>query len=569
MEINNLYKIRHSAAHLLAQAVLELFPGTLITIGPVTEEGFFYDFLPPEGKSFKQEDLSKIETKMRELAEKNLPIEQKEISKKEALELFKDNPFKIELINDLPVETVGLTVQGDFADLCKGNHVESTGKLKHFKLLNISGSYWRADRKGQALQRISGIAFSSAKELREYERKKEEAAKYDHRKLGKELDLFSFHEEGVGFPFFHPKGQQIMLAMMDYIRKELAKEEYKEIKTPIILSESLWHQSGHYQHYKPNMYFLKIDEQNYAVKPMNCPGCILVYKTRPHSYRELPLKLSEFGLVHRHELSGVLHGLFRVRAFTQDDAHVFCTSDQIEQEILNIIKFVQRTYNHFGFENIEFILATKPKDAMGDPQLWEKATNALKLALENAKISFDIDEGGGAFYGPKIDIKIKDSMGRSWQVGTIQVDFFMPKNFDMTYINKEGKKERPVMIHRAIYGSFERFLGILLEHYKGKLPFWLAPVQIKVISVSDEQLPYAQEVAKKLKETGIRTEVIESSDPLQAKIKVAQLEKVPWMIIVGNREVENKTATLRYRDGKQEPGLTIDQLVQKALENNK
>jgi len=569
MEINNLYKIRHSAAHLLAQAVLELFPGTLITIGPVTEEGFFYDFLPPEGKSFKQEDLSKIEAKMRELAEKNLPIEQKEISKKEALELFKDNPFKIELINDLPVETVGLTVQGDFADLCKGNHVESTGKLKHFKLLNISGSYWRADRKGQALQRISGIAFSSAKELREYERKKEEAAKYDHRKLGKELDLFSFHEEGVGFPFFHPKGQQIMLAMMDYIRKELAKEEYKEIKTPIILSESLWHQSGHYQHYKPNMYFLKIDEQNYAVKPMNCPGCILVYKTRPHSYRELPLKLSEFGLVHRHELSGVLHGLFRVRAFTQDDAHVFCTSDQIEQEILNIIKFVQRTYNHFGFENIEFILATKPKDAMGDPQLWEKATNALKLALENAKISFDIDEGGGAFYGPKIDIKIKDSMGRSWQVGTIQVDFFMPKNFDMTYINKEGKKERPVMIHRAIYGSFERFLGILLEHYKGKLPFWLAPVQIKVISVSDEQLPYAQEVAKKLKETGIRTEVIESSDPLQAKIKVAQLEKVPWMIIVGNREVENKTATLRYRDGKQEPGLTIDQLVQKALENNK
>ena len=569
MEINNLYKIRHSAAHLLAQAVLELFPGTLITIGPVTEEGFFYDFLPPEGKSFKQEDLSKIEAKMRELAEKNLPIEQKEISKKEALELFKDNPFKIELINDLPVETVGLTVQGDFADLCKGNHVESTGKLKHFKLLNISGSYWRADRKGQALQRISGIAFSSAKELREYERKKEEAAKYDHRKLGKELDLFSFHEEGVGFPFFHPKGQQIMLAMMDYIRKELAKEEYKEIKTPIILSESLWHQSGHYQHYKPNMYFLKIDEQNYAVKPMNCPGCILVYKTRPHSYRELPLKLSEFGLVHRHELSGVLHGLFRVRAFTQDDAHVFCTSDQIEQEILNIIKFVQRTYNHFGFENIEFILATKPKDAMGDPQLWEKATNALKLALENAKISFDIDEGGGAFYGPKIDIKIKDSMGRSWQVGTIQVDFFMPKNFDMTYINKEGKKERPVMIHRAIYGSFERFLGILLEHYKGKLPFWLAPVQVKVISVSDEQLPYAQEVAKKLKETGIRTEVIESSDPLQAKIKVAQLEKVPWMIIVGNREVENKTATLRYRDGKQEPGLTIDQLVQKALENNK
>jgi len=564
MEINNLYKVRHSAAHLLAQAVLELFPGTIITIGPVTQEGFFYDFLPT--KNFKEEDLPKIEAKMHELAKKDLPIIQKEISKEEAKKLFKDNPFKLELIDAIPDETIGLTIQGDFADLCKGGHVKSTGDIKHFKLLNISGSYWRADRDGQALQRISGTAFPTAKELKEYEQKKEEAAKYDHRKLGKEFDLFSFHEEGVGFPFFHPKGRLILQSMMDYIRSELTKEGYQEIQTPILLSEELWHQSGHYDHYKPNMYFLKIDNKGYAVKPMNCPGCILIYKTKPRSYRELPLRLSEFGLVHRHELSGVLHGLFRVRAFTQDDAHVFCTPEQIESEILKIINFVQRTYGHFGFKDVKFVLATKPKKAMGDNALWEKATSALKNALENAQIQYDIDEGGGAFYGPKIDVLIKDSMDRSWQLGTIQVDFFMPKNFDISYINKEGKKERPIMIHRAIYGSFERFLGILLEHYKGKLPFWLAPVQIKVLTISDEQLPYAQKLVNKLKEHGLRVELFKSSDPLQAKIKTSQMEQVPWMLIIGNKEVENKTITLRHRNGKQEFGLSFDQLIKKTEE---
>jgi threonyl-tRNA synthetase len=564
MEINDLYKVRHSTAHLLAQAVTELFPGTIVTIGPVTDEGFFYDFLPPEGKSFKNEDLPKIENRMKKIISEDIPLIQKDVTKEDALKLFKDNPFKLELIKNITDKTVGLTVQGSFTDLCKGNHVKSTGKLKHFKLLGISGSYWRADRAGQALQRISGTAFPSEKELKEYEAKKEEAEKYDHRKLGKEMDIFSIHEEGPGFPFFHPKGTTILQVMTNYIRKELDKEGYKEIKTPIILSEKLWHQSGHYSHYKPNMYFLSIDEQPYAVKPMNCPGCILIYKSRPHSYRELPLKLSEFGLVHRHELSGVLHGLFRVRNFTQDDAHVFCMPDQIEQEILNIINFVKRTYATFGFENVEFLLSTKPEKAMGDDALWDKATNALKAALEDAKITYDVDEGGGAFYGPKIDVKVKDSMGRLWQLGTIQVDFFMPQNFDISYISPEGKKERPIMIHRAIYGSFERFLGILLEHYKGKLPFWIAPVQIKVLTISDDQLPYAQEITQKLKDQGLRVELMESSDPLQAKIKTAQLERIPWMLVLGNKEVQNNTITLRQRDGKQEFGLSFEELLKKA-----
>ena len=562
MSVDNLYKMRHSAAHLLAQAVVELFPKTLTTIGPVTDEGFFYDFLPTQ--NFKEEDLAKIEAKMHELAKKNLPITQKEISKEEAKKLFNDNSYKLELITEIPGDTVGLTTQGNFMDLCKGGHVESTGEIKFFKLLHISGSYWRADREKQALQRITGTAFLSEKDLKEYEQKKEEALLYDHRRIGKELDLFSFHDEGAGFPFYHPHGKKILLAMTDYIRTEMEKEGYHEIQTPIILNEQLWHQSGHYSHYKPNMYFLSIDEQPHAVKPMNCPGCILVYKTHPHSYRELPLRLSEFGLVHRHELSGVLHGLFRVRAFTQDDAHIFCMPDQIESEILKVLEFVKRTYKHFGFEDIKIVLATKPANAMGDAQLWEKATNALKQALDHVGVSYEIEEGGGAFYGPKIDIHIKDSMGRSWQIGTIQVDFFMPQNFDLSYIDSTGKKERPVMIHRAVYGSLERFFGVLLEHYKGKLPFWLSPVQVKVIPVSDKQLEHAQTVANSLRQAGIRTQVAQESDPLQAKIKTAQLEQIPWMVIIGNKEIESNTLALRYRDGNQEAGLTLEALIEKA-----
>ena len=566
MEINDLYKMRHSAAHLLAQAVTELFPETLTTIGPVTEDGFFYDFLPAQ--NFKEEDLAKIEEKMHEIAKRNLSLVQEEVSKDAARALFKDNPFKLELINEIPGDTVGITRQGDFVDLCKGNHVRNTKEIKYFKLLHISGSYWRADREKQVLQRVTGTAFVSEHDLKEYIRQKEEALLYDHRRIGKDLDLFSFHDEGAGFPFYHPKGKKILLAMTDYIRSEMEKEGYLEIQTPIVLSEQLWHQSGHYSHYKPNMYFLTIDEIGHAIKPMNCPGCILVYKTHPHSYRELPLRISEFGLVHRHELSGVLHGLFRVRAFTQDDAHIFCMPDQIESEIMKVISFVQRTYGRFGFENVQFVLATKPENAMGDAQLWEKAINALKQALEHAGITYDIDEGGGAFYGPKIDIKVKDSMGRSWQVGTIQVDFFMPQNFDLSYIDNTGNKQRPVMIHRAVYGSLERFFGVLLEHYKGKLPFWLAPVQIKVIPVTDKQLAHAQELANKIKQEKLRVEVAENSDPLQAKIKEAQLEQVPWMLIVGNKEIEKNTITLRRRDGSQETDLTFEELIKKTHAEN-
>jgi len=377
---NNINYLRHSASHLMAQAVLELFPGTKLTIGPVTDEGFFYDFLPPE--NFKEEDLKKIENRMHEIAEKNLPIEFKEISKEEALKLYKDNKFKTELINGIEDEKVGISSQGDFYDLCRGEHVSSTGKIKHFKLLGISGAYWRADKKNDALQRISGTAFLSGKDLRAWEKQKVEAAKYDHRKLGKELDLFSFHEEGPGFPFFHPKGQKVIQLFTDYLRKELENAEYKEIQTPIALNDRLWRQSGHYAHYKDNMYFLKIDEHNYAMRPMNCPGGILIYKNRPHSYRELPIKMGEFGKVHRHELSGVLHGLFRVRAFTIDDAHIFCTPNQIEEEVLGVLNFAKKIYKKFGFENVVTVLSTKPEKAMGGDELWDKATNALHTALK-------------------------------------------------------------------------------------------------------------------------------------------------------------------------------------------
>lgn len=566
MEMNELYKIRHSAAHLLAHAVTELFPGTILTIGPVTQEGFFYDFLPT--RNFTEQDLAAIEQKMREIVKKNLPIEQKEVSKAEARKLFKDNPFKLELINEIPDGKVGLSCQGDFVDMCKGNHVAKTGDIKVFKLLSISGSYWRADKTKQALQRISGTAFISQEQMDQEEKQKEEALKYDHRKLGQELDLFSFQEEGPGFPFYHPKGQRIFNTCSNYIRGELDADGYEEIQTPIVLLDQLWKQSGHYTHYKPNMYFTQIDDRSFALKPMNCPGCILVYKNRPRSYRELPIKLAEFGKVHRHELSGVLHGLFRVRAFTQDDGHVFCSPDQIEPEVISVLKFAQRIYKKFGFEDVKVVLATRPENAMGSAILWEKATNALKNALKETDTPYEIHEGDGAFYGPKIELHIKDSMGRSWQVGTIQVDFFMPENFELSFINTEGKKERPVMIHRAIYGSFERFLGVILEHFKGNLPFWLAPVQIKVLPIADAQLPYAKEVVQALKKEHFRVELDVSSDPLPGKIKAAQLERIPWMLVIGNKEVEARTVTLRHRDGKQEPALTLDVLIKKAHENN-
>lgn len=564
MDLNqeNLKILRHSAAHLLAHAVSELFPGTQLTIGPATTDGFFYDCLPL--KNFKEEDLPHIEKRMREISERNLPIIHKEISKKEARELYKDNPFKLELIDGIDGETVGLAIQGDFYDLCRGGHVANTGDIKHFKLTGISGSYWRANRDGQALQRLHGTAFFTAQELTDYETRQAELYKYDHRTLGKQMDLFSFQDEGPGFPFYHPKGRAVFNALVQYMRKIQRDNDYQEISTPMMLNDKLWRQSGHYEHYKDNMYFSCIDNTSFAIKPMNCPGSALVYKTRPRSYRELPLKLAEYGLVHRHELSGVLHGLFRVRSFTQDDSHIYCTVDQIENEILTRLNIVKKVLTKFEFTDIDIALSTKPEKAMGSDLLWEKATTALINALNKSGEKYKIQHGDGAFYGPKIDIKIKDSMDREWQCSTIQVDFFLPENFDISYVSPQGVKERPVVIHAALYGSLERFIGILLEHYKGHLPFLIAPVQARILTITDEQKEYALKLKRELIAHGLRIELDETSDPISGKIKTAQLDKVPWMLIIGNKEVASNTVTLRNSNGEQEPNLTVQQLISKA-----
>jgi threonyl-tRNA synthetase len=551
--------LRHSAAHLLAHAVRDLFPKTQMTIGPATETGFFYDFLPEH--NFKEEDLIKLEERMRELSAQNFIIEHTEITKEKARTIFAHNTFKLELIDGIPGDTVGLSSQGDFYDLCRGGHVASTGVIKYFKLDAISGSYWRADRNNQPLQRISGTAFFSQQELEDFLKRKEDLIQFDHRRLGKQLDLFSFHEEGPGFPFFHPKGRRVFNLLIDYMRTLQIKAGYQEISTPIVLNDKLWRQSGHYAHYKENMYFCFIDEQSYALKPMNCPGSTIVFGERPRSYRELPLRLSEFGLVHRHELSGVLHGLLRVRAFTQDDGHIYCTPEQIEQEVTNTITMAINVLKAFGFNEISLMLSTRPENSMGSEILWEQATSALKNALIANNVVYDIDEGGGAFYGPKIDFKVKDSMGRLWQLSTIQVDFFMPENFDLSYINSHGAKERPVMVHRAIYGSLERFFAIVLEHHKGHLPFFIAPVQVTVLTITHEQSAYAHELIQKLSTHDLRITIDDSSETISSKIKSAQCAKIPWMLVIGKKEVEQKTITLRKNNGSQEFGITLEQLI--------
>lgn len=566
MNSNRLDNLRHSAAHLLAQAVLELYPGTKLTIGPTTETGFFYDFLPTQ--TFKEEDLPKIEEKMHELAKKNYKIEGKQVSKQEARELFKGNEFKQELIDGIADETVGVYCQGSFCDLCKGGHVESTGQIKYFKLTSVSGSYWRANRDGIALQRIYGIAFETQKELDEYLAKIEEAKQNDHRRLGQQLDLFSFNDVAAGFPFFHAKGLVIYNKLIEYAR-HLLKNDYQEVKTPIIMQESLWKISGHYDHYKENMYFTKIDDETYCIKPMNCPGGILLYKERPRSYRELPLRVSEFGLVHRHELSGVLHGLFRVRAFTQDDAHVYCTPEHLESEILKLINLAQTVYKKFDFKKIRMFLATRPEKALGSDTFWQKATNALENALKKHDLPYEVDQGGGAFYGPKIDIKIEDTMGREWQCGTIQVDFFLPQNFDLKYIASDQSRQTPIMLHRTLYGSLERFIGILTEHYKGKFPFWIAPVQARVLTITDTEKDYAQKIYQEFLAHNIRAELDASGDQISAQIKRAQLDKIPWMIIIGKKEKEKGVVTLRHLDGNQEFDLQLSDVVKRAQELSK
>jgi len=561
MNEQDLKIVRHSAAHLLAHALTELYPETQLTIGPATEAGFFYDVLP--SKNFKEADLALIEERMHEISQRNLPITHEQILKSEAQKLYQNNPFKLELINDLEGDTVGLARQGEFYDLCRGGHVAKTGDIKYFKLTALSGSYWRAKRDGVALQRITGIAFLTQEAMDKQLLKEEQAQMYDHRKLGKQLELFSFHDEGVGFPFFHPKGKVVLNQLRNTMRERLRKAGYFEIETPIMLSDELWRRSGHYNFYKENMYFSEIDEKSYAVRPMNCPGSILIYKDRPRSYRELPLRLHEFGKVHRHELSGVLHGLFRVRSFTIDDTHIYCTIDQVEAEILKSLSLLMETIRKCGFENIKIGLSTKPEKAMGDDAIWQKAITALKSALNTSGVTYTINEGDGAFYGPKIDFRIEDSMERQWQCGTIQLDFFQPENFDLSYVSAEGTAKRPVILHQAFHGSFERFFGILLEHHKGHLPFWLAPVQAKILTVTDEQKPYAQKIFGLLKEAGIRVELDQSSDTLSGQIKDAQLKKIPWMLIIGKKEVELETITIRYQDGKQEMGLSYNVVLEK------
>ncbi len=536
----------HSSSHLMAEAVQELYPGTKIAIGPAIEEGFYYDF--DSDHTFSPEDLKIIEKKMKELVKKNLPFQKKILEKKEAIELFKKKGeiYKVELLEDILEDRVTVYQQGEFIDLCRGPHIPSTGKIKAFKLLSVAGAYWRGDEKNKMLQRIYGIAFDSQVALDDYLHFLEEAKRRDHRKIGKELDLYSFHEEGIGFPFFHPKGMIIRNSLEEYWREEHRKRGYQEIKTPIILNKSLWMQSGHWDHYKENMYFTKIDEQDFAVKPMNCPGGILIYKSRLHSYKEFPLRIAELGLVHRHELSGVLHGLIRVRSFTQDDAHIYMTPSQIKEEVQNLIDFECLFYQTFGFDyNIE--LSTKPDNAMGSDEVWDRAINNLKGALEEKDISYKINEGDGAFYGPKIDFHLKDCLGRSWQCGTIQLDFLMPEKFDLYYINSQGEKERPVMLHRTIMGSLERFIGILVEQFAGALPTWLAPVQVKLLPIADRHIEYGRKLEKELFDHNIRVELDENNEKIGAKIRKAEVQKIPYMLVFGDQEEANKSIKIRKR----------------------
>jgi threonyl-tRNA synthetase len=556
---NNYSVMRHSAAHLLAHAISELFPDVLFTIGPATKEGFFYDVLPKN--NFKESDLALLEEKMHEIAKRSLQISHTAIDKKTAQKLFAHNRFKLELIDGIEGETVGLAKQGDFIDLCKGGHVENTDQIKYFELTGLSGSYWRADRNNQVLQRISGTAFLTQQDFDAHKQQRAQAELYDHRRLGKILDLFSFQDEGPGFPFYHPKGKAILNILVDHLKKFLHLYEYQEISTPIMLSDDLWKRSGHYDFYKEHMYFSTVDEQTYAVRPMNCPGAILVYQDRPRSYRELPLRLAEFALDHRYELSGAMHGLFRARAFTQDDAHIFCRSDLLGNELQSTIRLWSDVWKKFDFKDVFVKVATRPEKALGAVELWSTAIQALEDALQQEGYRYEIAPGEGAFYGPKIEFHIKDSMDRSWQCGTIQVDFAQPENFNLSYIADNGMKERPVIIHRAIYGSLERFFAILLEHYKGKLPFWLAPIQISILTITDEQKAYSRNLYKILHNSGVRVTLDESSDPIQGKIKTSVEQAIPWALIIGKREAENETVSIRLADGTQKNGLIMQALL--------
>ncbi|EKS4345727.1 threonine--tRNA ligase [Clostridium sporogenes] len=557
------WALRHTGSHMLAQAVKRLYPEVKLAIGPAIDTGFYYDF--EADFTFTPEMLEKIEAEIKKIIKENHKLERFELPREEAIKLMKEKneDYKVELIEDLPEgEVISFYKQGDFTDLCAGPHVPSTGKVKSVKLLSLAGAYWRGDENNKMLQRIYGTAFTKKSELDEYLNMLEEAKKRDHRKLGKELDLFSIHEEGPGFPFFHPKGMIVRNILESFWREEHTKAGYQEIRTPLILNEALWHQSGHWDHYKENMYFTNIDDGDYAIKPMNCPGGILVYKNSMHSYRDLPLRLSELGIVHRHELSGALHGLMRVRCFTQDDAHLYMTKEQIKEEVVGIIKLIDKFYKLFGFEY--FVeLSTRPEDSMGSDEDWEIATNGLREALDSIGKEYRVNEGDGAFYGPKIDFHLKDCIGRTWQCGTIQLDFQMPERFDLSYIGADGEKHRPVMVHRTIYGSVERFIGILIEQYAGAFPTWLAPVQVKLMNITDTQYDYLKKVEETLKENNIRVEIDTRNEKIGYKIREAQLQKVPYMLILGDKEVEAGKVAVRSRKDGDLGAISLEEFIEK------
>ncbi|PHO08462.1 threonine--tRNA ligase [Thermoanaerobacterium thermosaccharolyticum] len=559
----------HTSSHIMAQAIKRLYKDVKLTIGPAIDNGFYYDFDVDE--PFTVDDFSKIEEEMNKIIKEDLKLERFVLPREEAIKFMeeKGEPYKVELIKDLPEDAViSFYRQGEFTDLCAGPHLPSTGMVKSIKLLSVAGAYWRGDEHNKMLQRIYGISFPKKSMLDEYLNMLEEAKKRDHRKLGKELDLFSIHNEGPGFPFFHPKGMVIRNILEDFWRKEHAKRGYLEIKTPIILNEELWHRSGHWDHYKENMYFTKIDGEDYAIKPMNCPGALLVYNSAMHSYRDLPLRLCELGLVHRHELSGTLHGLMRVRSFTQDDAHLFMTPDQVESEILGVIKLIDYFYKIFGFDY--FVeLSTRPENSIGSDEDWELATNALIKAMEHIGLDYKINEGDGAFYGPKIDFHLKDSIGRTWQCGTIQLDFQMPERFNCEYVGQDGEKHRPVMLHRVVFGSIERFIAILTENFAGAFPTWLAPVQVRILPISDKHLAYAQNIQQRLLENDIRVELDDRNEKIGYKIREAQMQKIPYMLILGDKEVESGNVSVRSRKDGDIGSKSMQEFLSSILEEIK
>ena len=559
---------RHTCAHVLAQAVKTIFPTCKLAIGPVIENGFYYDF--DFNTPITQEDFEKIEAEMQKIIKANTPIERFELSRKEAVELMSgyNEKYKVELINDLPDDAaISFYKQGSFTDLCRGPHLPSTGKIKAFKLTSIAGAYWRGNEKNKMLTRIYGVAFAKKDEMQAYFDMLEEAKKRDHIKLGKELKLFALSNEGKGFPFFLPNGMVLKNILADYWRDLHRKEGYVEIQTPIILNRTLWETSGHWDHYKDNMYTTKIDGEDCAIKPMNCPGGMLVYKLTPHSYKDLPIRMGEMGLVHRHEKSGQLHGLFRVRCFTQDDAHIFMLPEQIRDEIKGVVRLTDKIYKQFGFK-YKVELSTRPEDSMGTEEEWNAATDALRAALEDLGLEYEVNEGDGAFYGPKIDFHLQDSIGRTWQCGTIQLDFQMPQRFELEYTGEDGTKHRPIMIHRAIYGSMERFIGILIEHYAGKFPVWLAPVQVKVLSITDRTKEYAEEVCNLLKSSNIRAEVDTRNEKIGYKIREAKLEKVPYVIVVGDKEAEDGTVNVNKRGVEEKFTLSKEDFVKLVVKDN-